>query len=358
MSNGFSLPPIRVRPFSVTGVVVALTVVCSAATLLHYEPVWRLACDGRVRLGHLWLLVSCTWLHLGLLHVGFNLLWLAALGPLIEAKVGHVRFALLYLALCLGSSGLAYATEGSGVGLSGVVYGLYAFALVASRHDDDYRQVATPANTQLLGVWFVICVVTTYTGLFAVGNVAHGAGALIGLALGWTATRRRGTLATGLVAAALSVIGIAAVLWARPYLAWDAGAYRDEWELASDAYDAGNDADADRFGRDAVRMLNRSRRLRRGADPDNDLSKLQYNLVLADGRLGRPGEALRWAELSAENRGDADAWRKLADLRHDAGDADGARLALQKAADAGDETARQWLAGQDGAATTEPADAE
>ena len=311
MSNGFSLPPIRVRPFSVTGVVVALTVVCSAATLLHYEPVWRLACDGRVRLGHLWLLVSCTWLHLGLLHVGFNLLWLAALGPLIEQKVGHARFALLYLALCLGSSGLAYATEGSGVGLSGVVYGLYAFALVASRRDDDYRQVATPANTQVLGVWFVICVVTTYTGLFAVGNVAHGAGALIGLALGWCATRRRGTLDTAVAATLLSFAGIAASLWLRPLTAWDRGAYQDEWRLASDAWEKGDFAAAARWDRDALRMLGRSRRWHRDGDPDNDWAKLQYNLSLAERRLGNDAAA-RAALQRAADAGDADAAATLA----------------------------------------------
>ena len=312
MSTGFSLPPIRVRPWSVTGVVVALTVVCSAATLLHYEPVWRLACDGRVRRGQLWLLVSCAWLHLGLLHVAFNLMWLAALGPLVEQKVGHARFALLYLALCLGSSGPAYATEGSGVGLSGVVYGLYAFALVASRRDADYRQVATPANTRVLGVWFVICVVTTYTGLFAVGNVAHGAGALVGAALGWAATRRRGTLDTAVAAGLLSFAGVAASLWLRPTVAWDADAYRDEWQLAGDAWEAGDFAAAARWDRDALRMLGRSRRWRRDGDPDNDWAKLQYNLSLAERRLGHEAAA-RAALRRAADAGDAAAAQSLAD---------------------------------------------
>ena len=351
MSTGFSLPPINVRPFSVTGVVIALTVVCSAASIFHYAPIWQLACDGRVRVGHLWLLVSCTWPHLGLLHVAFNLMWLAALGPLVEEKLDTVRFALLYLALCLGSSGLAYATEGSGVGLSGVVYGLYAFAWVAARHDADYRRVVTPANTQLLGVWFVICVVTTYTGLFNVGNVAHGAGALVGLALGWTATRRRGTLDTVLAAAALSFAGIAASLWARPYIAWDAGAYRDEWKLAGEAYDRQDYAASVRFYRDAVRMVDRSARWRRGGDPRNDLSKLQYNLALAHEKRGDAAEALHWAELSADNNGDAASWRNVADLRFDAGDDAGAWAALRQAADAGDADAKGVLAERQAATT-------
>ena len=315
MSTGFSLPPIHVRPWSVTGVVLALTVVCSAASIFNYAPIWQLACDGRVRLGQLWLLVSCTWLHLGLLHVAFNLMWLAALGPLIENKLGTVRFALLYLALCLGSSGLAYATEGSGVGLSGVVYGLYAFAWVAAKPDDDYRRVATPANTQLLGVWFVICVVTTYTGVFAVGNVAHGAGALIGLALGWAATRRRGTLVAAVAAATLSFAGVAAVLWARPLVSWGAGAYRDEWTLAAAAYERDDFVASAGYYADALRMLGRSRRWRRDGDPDNDWPKLQYNLALTD---------------------------------RAAGDAAGARAALVQAADAGDEASRRWLAEWDG----------
>ncbi|MFM8712594.1 MAG: rhomboid family intramembrane serine protease, partial [Actinomycetota bacterium] len=49
-------------------------------------------------------LISCGFVHFGVIHVGFNMLLLYQLGRLIEPVIGPLRFGLLYFAALLGGS--------------------------------------------------------------------------------------------------------------------------------------------------------------------------------------------------------------------------------------------------------------
>lgn len=48
--------------------------------------------------GQWWRLLTCTFIHIGVIHVAFNMYCLYALGPLAERFVGSVGFVILYLA--------------------------------------------------------------------------------------------------------------------------------------------------------------------------------------------------------------------------------------------------------------------
>ena len=85
--------------------------------------------------GDYWRLVTCGFLHSGLLHIGFNMYILYWLGTMIEPVLGHPRFLALYLAsLLAGSFGALLLNPNSiTVGASGAVFGLMGAAFVMQR---------------------------------------------------------------------------------------------------------------------------------------------------------------------------------------------------------------------------------
>jgi len=81
-----------------------------------------------------WRLVSSGFLHVDLLHIGFNMYLLYLLGLMLEPAIGSVRFAALYFtALLAGSFGALLATAAPSLGASGAVFGLMGAAAVELR---------------------------------------------------------------------------------------------------------------------------------------------------------------------------------------------------------------------------------
>ncbi len=151
-------------------------------------------------------------LHLDPLHLVFNLYWLYAWIPVLERRHGPVPVAAALAWLAVGSGAVASAAGEHGVGLSGVVYGLLGFAWVTERRLPPGPRIATDGNLRFFAGWFALCLVTTWAGLWRVGNVAHGSGAILGLALGWIDGLPRGVRAVGWVAVpALAVLVEAAL---------------------------------------------------------------------------------------------------------------------------------------------------
>ncbi len=76
-------------------------------------------------------LFGYMWLHGGLLHLAGNMLFLWVFGNAVCAKVGNVRFLLLYIffGLCSGIAHLLF-TPGSVVGASGAINGVVGLYLV------------------------------------------------------------------------------------------------------------------------------------------------------------------------------------------------------------------------------------
>jgi membrane associated rhomboid family serine protease len=158
-----------------------------------------------------WRLLTSALPHVGLLHLAFNAYWTVVLGGASEARCGARVTAALVLGAAIASAALEHALFSGGVGLSGVGYGLFGFAWVASRRGVAFEDVVDAATAQTFVVWFVICCVTTYTGVLAVGNAAHAGGWVLGMLAGlsWSEPRQRavtlgGTVALGLVCVVLA----------------------------------------------------------------------------------------------------------------------------------------------------------
>jgi membrane associated rhomboid family serine protease len=79
-------------------------------------------------------LITSGFLHVDLLHIGFNMYLLYIIGLMLEPMIGSVRFAAIYFtALLTGSCGALIATSAPSLGASGAIFGLLGAAAVELR---------------------------------------------------------------------------------------------------------------------------------------------------------------------------------------------------------------------------------
>jgi GlpG protein len=168
---------------------------------LHY--LW--ATPGYVWSGQVWRLWTTIFAHGGFFHFAFNCYALWLLGGAVEGAMGHWRYLVFILAAAGAAHGIEFLAEPkTAIGLSGVVYGVFGY-LWALRRYKDYARQALPDDVviQIVG-WFFLCIVLSATNVLPIANVAHGAGAAFGYAVGWATLRKRSReLVVALVAAGL-----------------------------------------------------------------------------------------------------------------------------------------------------------
>jgi GlpG protein len=269
--------------------------------------------DVRAWEGQFWRPASATLLHLDILHLGFNLVWLWVLGTTVERVLRPVPTAGAILLFAVGSAAAQYAFAGPGVGLSGVVYGLFGLLVVLNRWDTRFAGAMDRRTVNLFVVWFLFCCVMTWTGNWRVGNMAHASGTALGLLLGLAITAR-GTQRVCAISA-LSIAFVAALFFgvlATP--APDELAYVGYCDLENGR----NEAAAAKF--------------ERAVESDPSHPDWWYNLGLARHRLGQPEVAVeaysRGLALTPQDRdlreGLLAAKAEWAYYRHTSGDFEGA----------------------------------
>lgn len=133
--------------------------------------------------GEVWRLWSPIFLHFGLLHIVFNMMWLFSLGSMIEARCGTWKLAALVVVVGLLSN-LAQRLVGSVTfgGMSGVVYALIGYVWIRGRRDPASGVGLDKQSWIMALVWLVVCM-TGWIGPIA--NTAHFSGLVLGLAWGW-----------------------------------------------------------------------------------------------------------------------------------------------------------------------------
>jgi rhomboid protease GluP len=124
---------------------------------------------GLLQIGHWWTLLTAIYLHGGLLHIFFNVLWVRQLGAFAEEELGPARFFVLFS--LSGAAGFALSSLLSpypSIGASGSVFGLLG-AMIAFRRR---RGGAGDVMTQQFISWAVLLFAL---GLFmrGVNNWAH-----------------------------------------------------------------------------------------------------------------------------------------------------------------------------------------
>jgi membrane associated rhomboid family serine protease len=209
------------QPF-VAYTLIALNVIAYIATAI--SPGGTLADNSRSTLFGEWLLVpyyvghqhqylrliEAAFLHIGPVHLLFNMFALYMVGPGLERVLGWSRFLAIYLISAFGGSAamMVFGQVTGGVaGASGAIFGLFACALILSR--------IVGFDTRALVITIVLNFVLTFSlpGISKLGHIGgFVAGGLATLAvLGWTLERTAVQRRTAPLQAA-GLIGLALVL--------------------------------------------------------------------------------------------------------------------------------------------------
>ncbi len=156
-----------------------------------FGPVWRRILDvPELRDAQVWRLLTPIFIHMNLLHIVFNLMWLADLGSMIEGRQSSNLLGWLVLGLGIGSNVVQYVSTGRGNfgGMSGVVYGLLGYMWIRGKLDPGCGLRLDKQTIVYSMVWFFLC----FTGWVGpIANGAHAGGLVIGMIWGWIASRRR-----------------------------------------------------------------------------------------------------------------------------------------------------------------------
>jgi GlpG protein len=148
-----------------------------------------------IRHGEIWRLITPIFIHFGLLHILFNMLWLRDLGSMIEARQSSWLLALLVLVIAVGSNLAQFYYGGPHFhqggpdfgGMSGVVYGLLGYIWMRSKFDPGSGLYVHSYTVTMMIIWFFAC----FTPLIPhVANGTHAAGLVIGMAWGYLSSLR------------------------------------------------------------------------------------------------------------------------------------------------------------------------
>lgn len=154
--------------------------------------------------------VSACFVHLSLIHIGFNMLALADLGKMAEQKVGSLRLVAAYLltgVVGFIASHFWYAathTPYVTAGASGAIFGLYGIVIasLAVRRDKAWKEVLFRVVVQSF-VWYFV---------LHTNQAAHLGGLAAGLALGAVLELERRPWRRDSLLAVLALLGLVGTL--------------------------------------------------------------------------------------------------------------------------------------------------
>jgi GlpG protein len=143
-----------------------------------------------VRGGEVWRLVTPIFIHFGIVHILFNMMWLRDLGSMFEAKLGSWYF-LLFIVLTGVISNYAqwaYTHSPRFGGMSGVNYALVGYVWIRGRFDPAAGLHLDRQSLMFALIWFAVC----FTGWVGpIANAAHAGGLLFGMAWAFLDSKRR-----------------------------------------------------------------------------------------------------------------------------------------------------------------------
>ena len=157
-----------------------------------------------LKAGQVWRVVTPIFIHLGIMHLLFNMIWLYQLGGVLEGRYKSASFGGLVLftgiagvlAQCCMPYEMPFDSLNGGVlggGMSGVVFGLLGFAWIKTRSDPASGLVLRGNIFGFMMIWLVL----GFSGILNflldgnIANWAHGGGLVAGMLLGYLSIRRR-----------------------------------------------------------------------------------------------------------------------------------------------------------------------
>ncbi len=141
--------------------------------------------------GEYWRLITYGYLHIGILHIGFNLFALSQVGPFLEEGIGPGRFFTVYTLSAIGGGAADLILRGSSMiivaGASGALFGLIGFGM-------SYAHFFGGTLARMQRNFFLRWAIYGFLfGLIvpAIDNIAHFGGFISGAALGYLIAQER-----------------------------------------------------------------------------------------------------------------------------------------------------------------------
>ncbi len=159
-------------------------------TDIHREA-GRIAIDSAVATygrGEYWRLLTPVFLHFGVMHLVFNMLWTWELGRRLEQARGSLTMCALLVLAGAGGNIAQFLADHDAIfgGMSGVIYGLLGYLWLWTRFTGDPRTRLPPGLLGFMLGWLLVCMsgVVEALGFGAIANAAHAVGLVVGMALG------------------------------------------------------------------------------------------------------------------------------------------------------------------------------
>jgi rhomboid protease GluP len=182
------------RPRSATSVILGINIVVFVAELAlggstSIPVLIRMGAmvPALVAEGQYWRLVTALFLHVGFLHLAFNLFGLYLFGNLIESVLGSARFIAIYLVtgVCASAASYAFSPPGTAAaGASGALFGLLGawLAFNLRRRSLSLAQGNIQSALMLIGLNLALGFL-----LPGIDNTAHLGGLAAGVVAGFAA---------------------------------------------------------------------------------------------------------------------------------------------------------------------------
>ncbi|XP_044318705.1 RHOMBOID-like protein 10, chloroplastic [Triticum aestivum] len=147
--------------------------------------VWGTKHNALIKKGEIWRLLTSSFLHGGIIHIGLNMFSLDDIGPMVEEAIGPARFLAIYCTSALSGSLMSYLfTPKTSVGASDAICGLIsAHAVYMWRHRGHLEKAQENLEEIAFVIFMNLCI-----GLLLyriIDNWAHLGGLLGGAAMGW-----------------------------------------------------------------------------------------------------------------------------------------------------------------------------
>ena len=149
-------------------------------SLLRWGANFKLLTDGQ---GEWWRLLSSCFVHIGILHLLFNMYALLYIGLLLEPILGRTRFIGAYLLTGILASmvSLSWNDFAVSAGASGAIFGMYGVFLALLTTDLIEKAARKPL---LASIGVFVCFNLLYGMKAGVDNAAHVGGLVSGFVLG------------------------------------------------------------------------------------------------------------------------------------------------------------------------------
>ena len=173
------------RDYTVMIILIAINIIIYMYCTYAGEVVYNRGCMDAERVlldGEYYRFFTSMFMHGGIDHIVSNMIFLAALGEMLERVIGHARFAILYILSGIGGGLFSIANvllsgnHHTSVGASGAIFGLIgAMLILVVIHNGRYQDIS-------VGRMNFAIVYMVYDGMRSEGidNAAHVGGLIFG----------------------------------------------------------------------------------------------------------------------------------------------------------------------------------